>query len=228
MSSSSNRPVAVFDLDGTLTDPKPGITGSVQYALERLGRPVPSQDELTWVIGPPLQASFAELLGDQDLAVEGVRLYRERFSVTGLFENAVYPGIPACLDALREAGITLYVATSKPRVFAERIVDHFALRPYFDTVYGSELDGLRVDKRDLLAFVVADAGIAPERAVMIGDREHDALGAAAVGMATIGVSWGYGLAGELARAGVREVVEHPDALAPAILSRLKPGPSGPR
>ena len=216
----SAGPTVLFDLDGTLTDPKPGITGSVQYALEKLGRPVLTQDELVWVIGPPLQASFAELLGDDALAVEGVRLYRERFSVTGLFENAVYPGIPECLGLLKAAGLELHVATSKPRVFAERIVEHFGLKLFFTTVYGSELDGTRVDKRDLIAHIVEDAKLDPARTLMIGDRKHDAIGAASVGIAAIGVSWGYGLPGELSEAGVSTVVDHPDQLAPVILGRL--------
>ncbi len=216
----SAPPTVLFDLDGTLTDPKPGITGSVQYALEKLGRPVLTQDELVWVIGPPLQASFAELLGDEVLAIEGLRLYRERFSVTGLFENAVYPGIPECLASLKAAGLDLHVATSKPRVFAERIIEHFGLKPFFTTVYGSELDGTRVDKRDLIAHIVEETKLDPQRALMIGDRKHDAIGAAAAGIEAIGVSWGYGLPGELLEAGVKNVIDHPEGLAPVILARL--------
>src|SRR6478736_6285295 len=119
-----------FDLDGTLTDPKPGITGSIQYALEKLGRTVPTQDEL---------------------ADRGVELYRERFGDVGLFENSLYPDIKATLAALKPRA-RLFVATSKPHVFADRIIDHFGLRPYFEYVFGSELDGTRVHKYDLLAF----------------------------------------------------------------------------
>ena len=130
-----------FDLDGTLTDPKPGITGSIQYALRKLDRPVPSQDELTWCIGPPLRASFAMLLGGEDLADRAVEFYRERFGDVGLFENSVYPDIEQVLAALRETPRRMFVATSKPHVFATRIIAHFGLSGYFDHVFGSELDG---------------------------------------------------------------------------------------
>ena len=116
-----------FDLDGTLTDPKPGITGSIQYALQKLGQPVPTQDELAWCIGPPLRGSFATLIGEE-LADRGVELYRERFGDVGLFENSLYPDIKATLTALKPRA-RLFVATSKPHVFASRIVEHFGLAP---------------------------------------------------------------------------------------------------
>jgi phosphoglycolate phosphatase len=163
-----------FDLDGTLTDPKPGITGSIQYALEKLGRPVPTQDELAWCIGPPLRASFAVLVGEE-LADQGVAFYRERFGDVGLFENSLYPDIKATLAALSPRA-RLFVATSKPHVFATRIVEHFGLSPYFEYVFGSELDGTRVHKGDLLAWALERAGTDPARAIMIGDRSHDIRG----------------------------------------------------
>ena len=141
--------IALFDLDGTLTNPKAGITRSIQYGLERLGRPVPEADELTWMIGPPLIASFTKLLGSSDDAQEALRLYRERFGETGLFENEVYAGIPALLQNLQEKGVRLFVATSKPHVFARRILDHFDLSHFFIEIYGSELDNRNADKRDL-------------------------------------------------------------------------------
>jgi phosphoglycolate phosphatase len=120
-----------FDLDGTLTDPKPGITRSIQYALRKLDRPVPSEDDLTWCIGPPLRASFATLLGDDSLADRGVALYRERFADIGLYENAVYPDIEQVLAELARPGRRLFVATSKPAVYAKRIVEHFNLARHF-------------------------------------------------------------------------------------------------
>src|SRR5882762_6922364 len=141
-----------FDLDGTLTDPKPGITGSIEYALQKLDLPVPSQDELSWCIGPPLRASFATLLGGESLADRAVALYRERFADTGLYENSVYPDIEHVLAALRQSPRRLFVATSKPHVFAERIIDHFGLSGYFEHVFGSELDGTRANKAELLAY----------------------------------------------------------------------------
>jgi phosphoglycolate phosphatase len=166
------EPALFFDLDGTLTDPKPGITGSIQYALRKLDRPVPSQDELTWCIGPPLRASFAVLLGGEGLADRALELYRERFADVGLFENSVYPDIEHVLVALSQSGGRMFVATSKPHVFATRIVDHFGLNSYFEHVFGSELDGTRVHKSDLLAYALRQAGVDPSQALMIGDRSH--------------------------------------------------------
>ncbi|MCP8940512.1 HAD hydrolase-like protein [Alsobacter sp. SYSU M60028] len=204
------RPEALlFDLDGTLTDPKPGITRSVQYALERLGLTPPPADDLEWVIGPPLAQSFAVLLGPGGDPAEGVRLYRERYAVTGLFENEIVPGIPALLDDLLADGRRLFVATSKPRVFAERILDHFGLADRFQHVHGSELDGTRADKRDLIAYAVAQERLTPAATVMIGDREHDVIGAGSVGIGTIGVRWGYGSDAELMAAGVAALVDRP-------------------
>ena len=136
----------LFDLDGTLTDPFPGITKCIQHALVSLGRPPPSAESLRWCIGPPLKKSFATLLGSEDehTADAALTKYRERFGMVGLFENAVYPEIETALDELRKAGYSLGVATSKPTVFAERIIEHFGLRRYFRAVDGSELDGTSI------------------------------------------------------------------------------------
>src|SRR6202051_1356806 len=139
-----------FDLDGTLTNPKPGITRSIQYALNRLDRAAPPEDELTWRIGPPLRASLKKLLGTDDLADRALLLYRERFAEIGMFENEVYPGIEDTLSAFAGSGRRLFVATSKPGVYAERIIDHFKLRGYFERVFGSELDGTCHAKTGLL------------------------------------------------------------------------------
>ncbi|WPO44432.1 HAD family hydrolase [Tardiphaga sp. 42S5] len=198
-----------FDLDGTLTDPKIGITGSIQYALEKLGIPVPTQDELTWCIGPPLRASFVALLGGEKDADRGVELYRERFGTIGLFENTLYPGIADTLTAVTAPGRRLFVATSKPHVFADRIIDHFGLRKYFTRVFGSELDGTRVDKSDLLRYALDETSTDPARAIMIGDRKHDIIGAANNGIPAIGVLYGYGGREELTSAGARHLVASP-------------------
>jgi phosphoglycolate phosphatase len=200
-----------FDLDGTLTDPKPGITGSIQYALQKLDRAVPSQDELAWCIGPPLRASFVTLLGGEAQADRGVAFYRERFSDVGLFENALYPDIAETLAALKPH-YRLFVATSKPHVFADRIIDHFGLRPYFEHVFGSELDGVRVHKYDLLAWALERTGTDPSRALMIGDRSHDIIGARKNGMDGIGVLYGYGSEGELLEAGASHLCATPRAI----------------
>jgi phosphoglycolate phosphatase len=211
--------IALFDLDGTLTDPKTGITRSVQYALGKLGQPVPDADALTWMIGPPLIASFAKLLGGPEDAQEALRLYRERFGVTGLFENEVYDGIPALLQSLQDKGVRLFVATSKPHVYARQILDHFNLSGFFSEIYGPELDNRNADKRDLIRHILDQERFDPARAVMIGDREHDAIGARANGLAAIGVTWGYGSREELLNAGVTCLVDAPQDLAEPILTR---------
>ena len=210
--------IALFDLDGTLTDPKTGITRSVQYALERLGRTVPEADALTWMIGPPLIAGFTELLGGSDDAQDAVRFYRERYGDVGLFENEVYAGMPALLQALREKDVRLYVATSKLQVFARRILDHFELSQFFSEIYGSEPDNRNADKRDLIRHILEQERFDPARAVMIGDRKHDAIGAKANGLASIGVTWGYGSREELLDAGVAFLVDAPQGLAEPILT----------
>jgi phosphoglycolate phosphatase len=206
-----------FDLDGTLTDPKPGITGSIQYALEKLGREVPSQDELAWCIGPPLRASFVALLGGEEHADRGVELYRERFGDIGLFENSVYPEIEGVLAKLSQSGFRMFVATSKPHVFARRIIDHFALDRYFERVFGSELDGTRVHKADLIAYALEQTAVDASRSLMIGDRSHDVLGAKANGIDAIGVTYGYGSRDELIAAGARQLCDSPRAVLDVLL-----------
>lgn len=198
-----------FDLDGTLTDPKDGITRCIQYALETMGVPAPATKDLLWCIGPPLRASLAQLLGAEDRADEALALYRERFTEIGLYENTLYDGVPQMLEDLRQGGKRLYVATSKPRVYAVRIVRHFGLDGAFEAVFGSELDGTRVDKTELLAFALHSAGAAADRSAMIGDREHDMIGACNNGLLGIGVLYGYGTGAALRAAGAQHIVERP-------------------
>lgn len=201
-----------FDLDGTLTDPKPGITRSIQYALGRLDRAVPPEDELTWCIGPPLHASLKKLLGTDELADRALLLYRERFADIGLFENQVYPGIEDTLSALTRSGRRLFVATSKAHIFADRIIDHFKLRDHFERVFGAELDGRRSDKSDLLGYALESTRVDPSRAMMIGDRSYDMIGARNNGMTAIGVLYGYGSKEELREAGAHHVCATPRGL----------------
>src|SRR4051812_24167494 len=199
-----------FDLDGTLTEPKIGITRSIQYALGKLAHSaIPTEDELTWCIGPPLRGSFVKLLGAENSADLAVSYYRERFSDVGLYENGVYDGIGDVLTALGHSGRRLFVATSKPHVFAERIIDHFGLRRYFHRVFGSELDGTRVDKTDLLRYALEQTSSDPARAIMVGDRKHDVIGAANNGMTTIGAGYGYGGRAELSAAGATFIAASP-------------------
>ena len=206
-----------FDLDGTLTDPKPGITRSIQYALQRLDHPtMPTEDELTWCIGPPLRASFVRLLGAETSADLAVSYYRERFSDIGLYENGVYDGIGEVLTSLCASGHRLFVATSKPHVFAERIIDHFGLRDHFERVFGSELDGTRVDKSHLLEYALKQASVDQSKTLMIGDRSHDMVGAKNNGMKGIGVLYGYGSRDELLEAGAQHVCATPGAILGCI------------
>jgi phosphoglycolate phosphatase len=209
----------LFDLDGTLTDPKLGITRSIQYALRKRGRHVPDADSLESLIGPPLEQSFRSHFGmapaDARRAVED---YREYFEETGLFENAVYPGIPELLARLRANGARLAVATSKPTVFAERILAHFALAEHFEHVVGSFLDGRRVEKHELIADALTTlGGVDRERAAHVGDRRHDVLGAHANGIRAIAVGWGYGTRDELDSAKPSAVVESVVALGRLLL-----------
>jgi phosphoglycolate phosphatase len=208
----------LFDLDGTLTDPFPGITGSILHALAAMGRVLPTAEELRWCIGPPLTHSFEILLGPDEahLAATAVGHYRERYGSIGLFENKVIPGIREALDELKLAGHTMSVATSKPTVFAERIIDHFGLRSYFQAVYGSELDGTRTDKTSLIAYIIGRESIQPEEAIMIGDRKHDIIGASANGIPAFGVLWGYGSEEELTGEGASACVASPQDLAAAV------------
>jgi phosphoglycolate phosphatase len=205
-----------FDLDGTLTDPKPGITRSIQYALQKLDHPtIPTEDELTWCIGPPLRSSFVKMLGDRD-ADRAVALYRERFSDIGLYENRVYDGIGDVLTTLRASGHRLFVATSKAHVFADRIIDHFGLRQHFERVFGAELDGTRADKSHLLEHALKEVSVDPAKTLMIGDRSHDMVGAKNNGMKGIGVLYGYGSRDELIEAGAQHVCATPGAILGCI------------
>lgn len=215
----------LIDLDGTLTDPQEGILACIEYALVKLGVPVPAAETLKSFIGPPLQQTFLAICDDQALADRAVALYRERFTDKGLYENRVYDGIPECLSQLKAAGSTLYVATSKPTVYSTRIIDHFGLTAYFAQIYGSELDGTRTNKTDLLAHILASEGIAAEDSVMIGDRRYDIVGATNHGLASVGVLWGYGSEEELRTAGATTVCTSPEALFETIadLSRGKRG-----
>jgi phosphoglycolate phosphatase len=215
--SPADMSTIFFDLDGTLTDPKTGITRSIQYALTRLGREVPPEDELTWCIGPPLHASLAKLVGSDELADRALQLYRERFSDIGIYENAVYAGIEATLTSLADGSRRLFVATSKPRIYAERIIDHFKLRGHFERVFGSELDGTRVDKSDLLQYALSETGVDPTDALMVGDRSHDIVGARNNGMRALGVLYGFGSREELVQAGAHGLCPTPHEIPAQVV-----------
>jgi phosphoglycolate phosphatase len=219
--------VVLLDLDGTLTDPRPGIVRCIRYALDRLARPCPSDDALATRIGPPLRGTFGTLLETSDPALieRAMGFYRERFADVGLYENQVYDGIPAMLDGLGRGGRQLFVATSKPAVFAERIVRHFALDRHFAGVYGPDLDGRLGDKAELLAHLLTMERLAAPGVVMVGDRHADVLAARANGVRAVGVLWGYGSREELLAAGADAVCAAPADL-PAGVARVLGGGAG--
>jgi phosphoglycolate phosphatase len=215
--------VVLFDLDGTLIDPRVGIVRSLRHALERLARPCPPDEALTACIGPPLRSSFATLLATSDrcLIEQAMTLYRERFATAGLYENEVYDGVPPMLDALASQG-PLFVATSKPVVFAERILRHFALDHFFQRVYGPDLDGRFDDKAQLLTHLLAAERLAGADCVMVGDRHADMTAARANGVRAIGALWGYGSADELHGAGADALCAAPSELAGCVAQLTAP------
>jgi len=188
----------LFDLDGTLTDPKIGITRSVQYALGKLGIVVDDPGLLTGYIGPPLRASFKERHGlSEDEATLAMRHYRERYERAGMLENTAYDGVLELLERLGGSGRKLFLATSKPRVYAERILRHFRMDRFFESIEGSEMDETRSDKGELIAWLLEKHRLPRESTVMIGDRMHDIVGAGSNGLRSIGVGYGYGSREEL-------------------------------
>lgn len=210
----------LFDLDGTLTDPFEGITRSMQYAVGHFGVEVTDRRALSGLIGPSLFDSFRNYFGfDEETTQKAVAKYREYYAVTGIYENTLYPGIPALLRDLKNAGKVLILATSKPAIFAERILQHFGLDGYFSYVSGSELDGRRTDKSEVIAYALQLAGITDvSRILMVGDRRFDAEGAHAVGMDAACVLYGYGSREELSDAGADYLAESPEALRALILN----------
>ena len=215
-----NKTHILFDLDGTLTDPGMGITNSVMHALTHFGITVADRAELYRFIGPPLMDSFMEYCGlTEEQAVEAVRVYREYFADKGWAENAVYGGIEALLADLVAAGKILLVATSKPQIFAERILVHFGLDKYFTHICGVALQAPRgYSKADVIRDALDSAGVSDvSAAVMVGDRHHDIDGAKAVGMESIGVLYGYGDRTEHEAAGADAIAESVATLKAMLL-----------
>lgn len=197
-----------FDLDGTLTDSGPGIMNSVVYALNRMGAPVPDRAALTSFIGPPLAESFQSVCGfTPERAREALGLYREYFTDTGIFENALYPGIPELLSALKAAGRTVALATAKPEPFALRILDHFGISDYFDFRFGATMDETRSRKDQVIRYALDRSGAPPAETLMIGDRDQDVWGAAKNGVDCLGALYGYGSRRALEEAGAKYFAE---------------------
>lgn len=200
----------LFDMDGTLTDPKEGITKCVQYALEKLGRTAPPADELVWFIGPPLRESFASILqtSDHSLIEQAVDAYRERYADTGIYECFLYPGIKNLLAELHKLNYRVILATSKASVYAQQLLKHFSIDHFFNLVVGSNLDGSLCDKSDIIAHIFNRLpDLNKKRTVMIGDRIYDIKGAQDNGIDVIGVTYGYGSLIEIREAGPSYIAE---------------------
>lgn len=199
----------LFDLDGTLTDPAEGITCSVSHALAHFGIHIEDRTELYPFIGPPLKDSFREFYDFSDVQIlEAEEKYREYFTEKGIFENKIYPGIKDLLASLKENGARILLATSKPEVFAEKILEHFHIEEFFDFIGGATMDGTRSEKKDVVRYTLASGGIKdPSEAVMIGDRRHDIEGALANRLDSVGVLWGYGSEEEFKKAGATYIVQ---------------------
>lgn len=208
-----------FDLDGTLTDPFRGITNSVIYALEKMGYPHGTNEDYRLFIGPPLRESFRIKCGmTVDEAEHALALYREYFSPIGIFENRVYDGVTQMLEKLKNKGYTLVLATSKPRVYAGRILEKFDLKKNFSDVFGSELDGTRDRKDEVIGYALETLSASPDDVIMVGDRLHDVIGAKAHGVRTIGVLYGYGDREELIAAGADFLACDTDEIYNCIIS----------
>ena len=204
-----------FDLDGTLTDPGEGITNSVAHALTRFGITPPPREELYKFIGPPLKESFAKYYGmSGEECTLAVKYYREYYADRGIFENRLYQGVPELLSALRERGKHIVLATSKPDLFAEKILEHFGLIKYFDFVAGAAMDETRTKKDEVIAYALDRLGLRGKEKdiLMVGDRKHDILGAAAHGIDSLGVTFGYGSERELIEAGASYLASAPDKI----------------
>ncbi len=211
--------VILFDLDGTLTDSSPGIMNSIVYALKKYNISVENTDDLRKFLGPPLHESFRDFYGfDDEKSMEAVGFYREYFSTKGLLENEVYSGIREMLEDLKENGKRLILATSKPQPFTDRIMEHFDLAKYFEFIAGSNMDGTRSKKAEVIAYALESCGImGKSNVVMVGDREHDIIGAKTVGIDSIGVEYGYGDYDELSDAGATYIVKTVEELKELLI-----------
>jgi len=201
----------LFDLDGTLTDSGEGIINCAILALEHFGLPIPSREELRVFVGPPLHETFIKFGVPKDKANEAIEVYRSRYIPIGKFENTPYPGVREMLAALQAAGHKLYVATSKPEVTAVEILEHFDLDKYFTQICGAALDRSRVNKEDVIAYLL-EQNKTDEQIIMVGDTAFDVIGAKKHGIPTIGVSWGYGKIEDMEKAGAVNIVHNTSEL----------------
>jgi len=209
----------LFDLDGTLTDPAPGIIGSFRKALVDLGHPPPPFEDLGWIIGPALRLSFPKVMGAGSDAEAAVERYRFHYKAGGMYDLTLYGGMMEAVAAIRATSDRMFVCTAKPEPYAVPIVERFGYAPHFERVYGAALDGSLDDKADIIAKIIAEQGIDAARTVMIGDRMHDIHAAQRHGIVSIGVAWGYGGVAELTEAGATAICDRPQDL-PELVAQL--------
>ena len=205
------KKVIFFDLDGTLTDSGEGIINCVTLALEHFGLPVPSRQEMRVFVGPPLDQTFVQFGVPADKTDEAIAVFRSRYNTVGKYENFPYPGIRQMLERLQADGFRLFVATSKPEVLANDVLEHFDLARYFELICGATLDGSRIHKADVITYLLEkSSGV--ENIVMVGDTAYDVIGAAAHNIPCVGVSWGYGLVKDMVEAGAIAIAQTPEEL----------------
>ena len=212
----------LFDLDGTIINPKVGITESIRYTLRAFGfERIPEQDDLRWCIGPPLRESFSIMLKTEDKAEidEAVKVYRSNYNREGIFQLKLYDGIVETIKTLKDEAFNVYIATSKPRVMAVRIIDHLSLTGLFEGIYGAELDGTRNRKGDLISYLLKQEKSSSDETIMVGDRKHDMIGAGENGILSCGVTYGFGSKEELLNSGADFLVQKPDEI-PGIIFQI--------
>lgn len=206
-----------FDLDGTLTDSSEGIINCAMLAFDHFGITIENRDDLRVIIGPPLRHSMVQFGVPEDRADEAVEVFRSRYNTVGKFENFPYPGIPELLERLKAAGIRMFIATSKPEKTANEVLAHFNLSQYFEEICGSTMDGTRSSKEDVITYLFSKIG-SVDQVVMVGDTTYDVLGAAAHGIKTIGVSWGFGEVADMQNAGAIAIANTTDELYDLIIN----------
>ena len=212
----------LFDLDGTLTDPAPGIVGCFRQALIDTGHEAPAFETLKWIIGPSLRSSFARFMPEGEAVEAALARYRLHYGGGGLYDLALYPGMMEAVETIRGEAAAMFVCTAKPEPFAQPIIERFGYARLFDRVYGTTLDGSLDDKGDLMAKIIAEQGFDPARAIMVGDRKHDIAAARRHGVTAIGVTWGYGGEAELTESGATHLCAQPSAL-PGLIATIAAG-----
>ena len=214
-----NERAVLLDLDGTLSDSRPGIVACFRHTLQELGHDPDAAGDLTWAVGPPIAVSLQRMIApfNDDRVELALTIYRERYSTVGIYDCSVYPGVVAMLDGLRSAGHTMCIATSKRRDFAERVIDYLKLRSYVRGVYGAIPGGALDRKQDLLVHILATEHLTAATCVMVGDRFHDIEAAKANAIRSIGALWGYGGQDELEQAGADAIAAVPDEVVPLAI-----------